>query len=790
MHIQWDEMNSDKLKDLLAEGWVPTSESVQALVKSEHPETSTFLKLMLEAWPEAMPIDVGDSLDYSYRWQNISSDILTLLLEHGMVLRPYHFEGLMASQNPEKSSLLALMIQALPEELSKINGEVWDYPWYWEQLSQDDLIEALSEGLTPTSQQLQALVSSDRPETGTFLTLMLEAWPEGTPIDMGHTFDAYIWHSMPPEILTLFLDRGLVTNLYQTESLMASQNSEKFSMLPLVIQALPEALLKINGAAWDHPSYWTALSKDDLIAALTQGLTPTSKQLQALVSSDHPETGALLNLMLDAWPAGEPIDLGRSLDHSASWNPLSSDHLHALLKHNITLSDQTIQASLGSRFPMTEDHLETMLQHAKQSMALDAEHITDILHTILIHKSHDASMLKSLVTTLMPHTDSINFQEALLKFAIQEWNPRHFMESSTHQWIVELITTSMGQDRFTEACHAKVSDFILQGHFHLAEQFGVFCPEAWSSKSTVAWMADAVATNLAHHLDQAQASQAMQALMARHLAVHAAPEDTAYFYEDLARDYFLRAKKASASQTDSDSINDAVRQWNQDFSAEIIRLNNQWNDHQPDPVTVFRGINLEQSWNPGMADAWFDYGHTGFSKDQMNFKFFQFSFVHEHENMDKAWEIAGTYTSLDPEKASAYAVGFSAHFNFNGARILFEATLPQGSIGVCGEYDDQSELILPELVPDVIYVLDSRARVLELYQHPDRQEIASRFQIDDIIKKTEEDKARYDALQCNLYQQLEDQSEPQTPDMLDEYYGFPVPKPIDYCAVEKNLYSL
>jgi hypothetical protein len=481
--------------------------------------------------------------------------------------------------------------------------------------------------------------------------------------------------------------------------------------------------------------------------------------------------------MLEAWPEGTSIDLGSSLDHSKSWNQLSANHLHAFLKHNVIFSAQTIQASLGSRFPMTNDHLETMLQHAKKSMTFDVQHITDILRTILIHQSQDTAMVGNLVSTLMTHTDNVNFEETLLKIAIQDWNPRHFMESSTHQWVVERITSSIGQDRFIETCHDKVADLILQGHFHLAEQFSAFCPKAWSLKSPVAWMETALRHNLAHHVDP---EQAMQALMVRYLGVDPMPEDTVYFYEDLARDYFLRAKQALPPQSDSDNINDAIRQWNQDFATEILRLNQRLESRHSEAVKVFRGISMAQEWHPDMADHFFTYGHLAFKTRDDPHVFFQFAFTPwTPESTDKTWNIVGTYSASNPHTAAHFSMG---GFYTLRSSVVFESSLPQGYTNICEPYGDTYQLILPELMPDTIYVLDHSKAVLARTIHPKHQgnpSFAPSFDVGDTITDTS---AINQDFHCLGFTQ-DDHTKPETPDMLDEYYGFPVPESVDQCGL-------
>ncbi len=408
-------------------------------------------------------------------------------------------------------------------------------------------------------------------------------------------------------------------------------------------------------------------------------------------------------------------------------------------------------------------------------MTLDTKHISDILRTILVNKTQDKENLENLVSTLIQHDNNFKL-DTLLTEALQAWNPTHFILPLTYQWIQHHLASVLDSESLKQICQEKVSLFILQGHFHLAKQLDEFCPDTWSMKTPVTWITESVSYSLVHHFDFRQAQEAMQALLARHLAVDTTAQATVYFYEDLARHYFLRAKEASPGQLDWKSMSDAMRQWNQDFSFEMIRLNHKLNDHKPDPVTVFRGINLDQSWHEEMAHAWFNEGHAALSKDQRNCKFLQLDFT-TPLNADKAWEIVGTYTSLDANTAASFAVGVTSYFK--GASILFEPHLPEGSIGVCGKFISEAELIIPEMAPDIIYVLDREKRILDLYRHPDHPELVPRYAIGDHIHKLTDDQQRYRALQCRV----EPQTRPQMPDMLDDYYGFPVPEPVDQCEM-------
>jgi DNA-binding phage protein len=470
----WKNLSPDQLQAALDQGMTPTSNQLQALIQTWNPEIETLLTIILDAWPEATPLELGNSLDEHHYWRQLSPTSLALLLNHGMVPTLQQIQALSDSWSSEKTAMLPLMIKALPKELSSINGKAWNHPWYWASLSQEDLLYVLAQGLTPTSKQLQALTQSGNPETETLLKVMLEAWPDATPIGMGDSLDfAHGWKNLSPGTLHMLLDRdlvvptskqlqallesfkqnkvlqviileslnqetilesqetkndallkvmlqawpeatpvdvgdsldqfydwnfshdslalllkhGMVPTPQQIQALANSWEEEKFSMLQTMIDALPKEQSSVNGEAWNYPWHWAYLSQKDLLHAQTQGWTPTSRQLQALIQSGNPEIHTMLKIMLDAWPDATPIDVGDSLDHHHSWKNLSPETLHMLLGHKLAVpTSKQLQALIESwnerilfrpQDPEYEKLLTLMLDAWPDATPIDVSDILD-----------------------------------------------------------------------------------------------------------------------------------------------------------------------------------------------------------------------------------------------------------------------------------------------------------------------------------------------------------------------------------------------------------------------------
>jgi hypothetical protein len=98
----WQKLSVGELYKALSQGMKPTSVHIQALLGSMNATLNTLLTTMLEAWPEATPIDVGTQLDEFYLWEELSPNKLLLLLDLGMVPTPQQIQALFDSSAPEK----------------------------------------------------------------------------------------------------------------------------------------------------------------------------------------------------------------------------------------------------------------------------------------------------------------------------------------------------------------------------------------------------------------------------------------------------------------------------------------------------------------------------------------------------------------------------------------------------------------------------------------------------------------------------------------------------------------